>query len=174
MASGLDQCTALQSRARPADRSAHIIETGMESYRFRKRCGRNEKCDPRRSRRRVPLPLRPTGFAPAEREHFPLNLQRSGGWARLNCRSGPNQVAKSICSPVRPAASAYPPHAQDQHEACAGLASRPIMLRSAWFSVAWPVFPCANVDYRQQSNWHYRASDGSYAPGAAPRRHPQQ
>jgi len=37
----------------------------------------------------------PYGLRSSRTQHFPLNLQRSGGWARLNCRSGPNQVAKS-------------------------------------------------------------------------------
>ncbi len=40
----------------------------------------------------------PYGLRSSRTQHFPLNLQRSGGWARLNCRSGPNQVAKSIAA----------------------------------------------------------------------------
>ncbi|HME32547.1 MAG TPA: hypothetical protein VKG65_07335 [Terriglobales bacterium] len=46
-------------------------------------------------RRSILLPLRPTGYAPAERNSILLtfNVPR---WARLNRRSGPNQLAKSI------------------------------------------------------------------------------
>ena len=41
----------------------------------------------------------PYGLRSSRTQHFPLNLQRSGGGARLNCRSGPNQVAKTIRVP---------------------------------------------------------------------------
>ena len=36
----------------------------------------------------------PYGLRSSRMELYPLNLQRPRGWARLNRRSGPNQLAK--------------------------------------------------------------------------------
>src|SRR5271157_60163 len=43
---------------------------------FAEPCGKNAKSDPWRRRRSILLPLRPTGYAPAERNSILLNLQR--------------------------------------------------------------------------------------------------
>src|SRR5271157_3723559 len=58
-------------------------------------CRSPAKSDPFGGRCSILLPLRPTGYAPAERNSILLtfNVPR---WARLNRRSGPNQLAKSI------------------------------------------------------------------------------
>ena len=58
--------------------------------------GRSEKCNPWRRRRSVLLPLRPAGYAPAEPNSTLLNTTFQG-WARLNGRSGPEQLAKRSC-----------------------------------------------------------------------------
>ena len=113
-------CKALLDRI--TDR-AHILETGTESYRFRRLStnGRKERNRQKRSKA-VQLPVRgkhgrpKLGFPSSHRlwkSGFPqspqlpplfisirsrLNSQTFNrqqiGWAKINCRSGPNSVAK--------------------------------------------------------------------------------
>jgi hypothetical protein len=68
---------------------AHIIETGSESYASGEPSGRRQKTKPGCS---VLLPLRPSGYAPAEPSTPNLNVPQGG--PKQTAASGPSQVAK--------------------------------------------------------------------------------
>src|SRR5664280_895588 len=93
--------------ARPCSTGSPIRPTLSKQVRsrtaFAEPCGRNAKSDLWRTRRSILLPLRPPGYAPAERNSTLLtfNVPR---WARLNRRSGPNQLAKRNHGTVFPRA----------------------------------------------------------------------
>src|SRR5271157_5416568 len=112
----------LQSRARPAHRSGPHYRNRFGVVPFSQNLAEETQRVIPGGHCSILLPLRPTGYAPAERNSILLtfNVPR---WARLNRRSGPNQLAKSslcrfsgscvvlspfaasICSLVRPLAS---------------------------------------------------------------------
>src|SRR5271157_3876101 len=84
----------LQSRARPAHRSGPHYRNRFGVVPFSQDLAEETQRVIPGGRRSILLPLRPTGYAPAERNSILLtfNVPR---WARLNRRSGPNQLAKS-------------------------------------------------------------------------------
>src|ERR1019366_1121483 len=95
VATGVYQCPALQGRARPAYRSGShyrnrfgIVPLSQNLAKETQRAIPGGRCS-------ILLPLRPPGYAPAERNSI-LLIFNVPGWARLNRRSGPNQLAKSI------------------------------------------------------------------------------
>src|ERR1035437_781697 len=94
VATGVYQCPALQGRARPAYRSGSHYRNRLGVVSFSQDLAEETQRVIPGGRRSILLPLRPTGYAPAERNSILLtfNVPR---WARLNRRSGPNQLAKS-------------------------------------------------------------------------------
>src|ERR1019366_9063696 len=94
VAAGLYQCPAVQGGARSAHRSGPHYRNRLRVVPFSEDLAEETQRVIPGGRCSILLPLRPTGYAPAERNSILLtfNVPR---WARLNRQSGPNQLAKS-------------------------------------------------------------------------------
>src|ERR1035438_6710305 len=94
VAAGLYQCPAVQGGSRSAHRSGPHYRNRLGIVPFSQDLAEETQRVIPGGRCSVLLPLRPTGYAPAERNPILLtfNVPR---WARLNGQSGPNQLAKS-------------------------------------------------------------------------------
>src|SRR5262249_13522840 len=88
-------CKALIDRI--TDR-AHIIETGTESYRFRRTMEKQKRREATRpayaAAFTAPKPLRPSGSAGLRFGRRPSRRKRSDEGAKINFRKGPKELAK--------------------------------------------------------------------------------
>src|ERR1019366_3469662 len=94
VAAGLYQCPAVQGGARSAHRSGPHYRNRLGVVPFSQDLAEETQRVIPGGRCSILLPLRPTGYAPAERNSILLTFNVPG-WARLNRRNGPNQLAKS-------------------------------------------------------------------------------
>src|ERR1035441_3564066 len=95
MAAGIYQCTALQSRARPADRSGSHYRNGFGVVSLSQNLA-EETQRVIHGGVAIPFCFRSALRATLQQNGTqPLKPERPWGWARLNRQSGPDQLAKS-------------------------------------------------------------------------------